>query len=166
MTLQTVVGGLNKIGEELNSTYAQDPFIKVFPPFVAEAKKEVTSLKEPVLAYQNDYLSILRAFGEDSKTPIVDFFKVLAKFLAAFQVSTRSRQPLPLSHRTAPHTHPQKCFDDIRRKKEKRAAAKVKSNVTSLMDELKDKILAPQTASVVVQQMNRVRAPTTCLLME
>lgn len=75
------------IGEELDLAWEQDPFMRVFPPFLADAKKEVSSLKDPVLTYQNNYLSLLRIFGEDSKTPIVDFFKVLSRFISTFQVT-------------------------------------------------------------------------------
>lgn len=88
-TLQNISTGLGMIGEELDLAWEQDPFMRVFPTFLAEAKKEVSCLKEPVLTYQNNYLTLLRIFGEDPKTPIVDFFKVLHRFLAAFQVNAQ-----------------------------------------------------------------------------
>jgi hypothetical protein len=78
--------GLTKIGEEMDMAWDQDPFMRIFPPFHNEAKKQVATLKEPVLTYQSEYLSLLRIFGEDPKTPIVEFFKVLSRFTIAFQV--------------------------------------------------------------------------------
>lgn len=50
-------------------------------------------------------------------------------------------------------------------KREKQQLARIKGNMSNMLDELKDKLLAPQlTGGKPI--VPRVRAPTTCLLME
>jgi hypothetical protein len=90
-TLQNLTQGLAKIEEELGQAWDQEPFRRIFPVFLTEAKKDLAALTEPVVAYQANYATLLRIFGEDPKMPISDFFKAVTKFTVAFQVRERPR---------------------------------------------------------------------------